>query len=275
LGVFVKNISVIFVLVFSSSCWGFAVTSLNLEWFGRGGEKVGQEQDEYRHGYVRDFLLQKLPASDVFVFQEVVDVGALKDTFHEFSCASYDENNQMHQHVVICWKNSLHLVASEVIESVRLGSSGLRPALKVILSDGNFEVSLYGVHLKAGRSYTKKRQRQVFELSKVLGSEQKVIIVGDFNTFTSDRTQLEKDDHIYMDEILTPLSFTSVDVGAGTFVERPSRVLDRAWYRGLSLNRSDVYGPCVDQSVEPPYSLKSFFTRFVSDHCALRLEVSH
>lgn len=190
-------------LIFSLKAHALTITSLNIEWFGRGGVISGSPVDEYRIQRLRDFLLYQIPASDVLVLQEITAVELLQDSFPEYDCKTYEPRFN-HQHVVLC---ALTKYTSDFfeIEDVDLGSYGLRPGSGLSLTYGKGglfrkkkTLNIVGVHLKAGR-------------------------------------------------------------------------FDHAWYKGVVVESTTVYGPCNEESVARPYDDFGFYNRFISDHCALQL----
>lgn len=246
------------------------VTSLNIEWFGRGGSIYGSIEDEYRQERLKDYISNQLPDSDVFVFQEITHVESISEIMKAYECISYDAGTSRHQFVVMCSKPGL-LQAQKVNHDVRLGKKGLRAALI-----GEYKVlettyKVIGVHLKAGKAETELRLEQVDALQKDLKDEKPTIIVGDFNTYRKERTNLSFDDTEYINESLG-LKFKLVANETPTYMGYYSRVFDRAWTKNVKGAAASVYGPCSENSVAAPFDARNFYNRFISDHCALTIE---
>ena len=271
-----KLITICFYLLLSIQANALTVTSLNIEWFGRGGIISGSVADEYRIQRLRDFLLNQLPASDVLVFQEIIAVDLLQDSFPEYDCKTYAPRAN-HQHVVMCALNKINTDFFE-IEDVDLGSYGLRPGSGLVVPYGKRRLfrkrktlHIIGVHLKAGRFETDIRLEQIQEIIKSQDLGSSTLIIGDFNSYPAERTERELGDEELINQILSPLRFKQAPYEGSTFLSRYPRRFDHAWYRGINLESVAIYGPCKEESVERPYEDFSFYNRFISDHCALQL----
>jgi endonuclease/exonuclease/phosphatase family metal-dependent hydrolase len=264
---------VIISIFLSFSVKALTITSLNIEWYGRGGTLYGSSQDEYRDRQIKDFLENQIPKSDVFVFQEVTDTQRLSKMFPEYTCSTYEVKNGGHQHVSICVDTNLSASFS-VDREVQVGRSNLRPAYAAKLKSG---INVIGLHLKAGTKETDLRIQQIEKLVNSPLTDPKLnprtIIIGDFNTFESDRTMREVSDVDLMDEIFELTGFNRTAHNTPTYIGFGARTFDRIWSRGLVVKRTEVFGPCRRDSVAFPYSQRGYFERFVSDHCALQVEV--
>lgn len=267
-----KNLLVAFICVLSiSSLQALSVASLNIEWFGRGGRIEGNSDDEYRQKRLQEFLVNELPKSDVYAFQEIMNMEQFKAMLPHLECHTYSEDNLRVQHVVLCADPSI-ILSKGVDEPTRLGRFGLRPAvvLKVKDHDGS-EVSVATFHLKAGRdsSETRLDQMRAFAASSLI--TEKSIIIGDFNTYDKGSTGLAADDKELISDVLSPIGFADVENTVATFLGYNNRIFDHAWVKGLGSSSAKVVGPCNQSSVSKPFSSYGFFKRFVSDHCALYL----
>jgi len=137
------------------------VTSLNVEWYGRGGVISGTPDLEYRNKTLKDFLTTAVPKTDVFVFQEITEPDMIKALFSELECFTYDAGTSRHQHVVMCAEKEA-ITEMSVNYGVRLGNFGLRSALigKFKFKDTE-EFTVVGLHLKAGPYATDVRLNQM------------------------------------------------------------------------------------------------------------------
>jgi len=267
-----KLVSMFLFFIISLKAEALVVTSLNIEWFGRGGEISGLSTDEYRLERIKEFIHEVLPASDIYAFQEITNKEALYQIMDKFECISYDAGTLRHQFVVLCSKKGL-LKSFEVNHDVRLGSLGLRAALI-----GNYEIDgeitrVVGVHLKAGWRETNKRIRQVQELKKSINDETPTLVIGDFNTFKKSRTQLLYDDSQFLSAAFGQ-DFDLVENEIPTYMGFGGRVFDRAWVKYINKVSASVLGPCKEDSVVAPFVNEGFYNRFVSDHCALKIEMN-
>ncbi len=128
------------------------------------------------------------------------------------------------------------------------------------------------MNLKAGWKDTATRLEQVEAMQVDLDDAESVMIVGDFNTYKKDRTELLEDDSVMITTSLGD-EFSLVENEVPTYLGFGGRVFDRAWTKNLINLGAQVLGPCNKESVEVPYANRSFYNRFISDHCALKIVV--
>jgi hypothetical protein len=258
---------------FSFSIQALTITSLNIEWYGKGGTIYGTSKDEYRDGHLRDFLTNQIPKTDVFVFQEITDTERLSSVLPHHTCHTYEIKSGAHQHVSICVLDGDQAIFA-VAEEVKVGRSNLRPAFSAKLANG---LNIVGLHLKAGTRETDLRLEQVENLasSRIVDASlhPKALVIGDFNTFSIDRTLRERDDVDLIDSIFSLSGFTRTAHNTPTYFGYRSKIFDRVWSRGVSIKRAEVFGPCRKDSVAFPYSKHGYYGKFISDHCALQVEV--
>jgi hypothetical protein len=268
--------TLLLLLIFlQNTAFALTVTNLNIEWFGRGGIKEGTTVDEYRGKRLHDLITNQIPKSDVLVFQEITAPELLQATFPKWQCESYETTARRHQHVMICVRPEA-FISKDVDYQVQLGSFGLRAAMIVNVKYGeNKKLSIVGVHLKAGPNDTGRRLEQVKKLADSTKISQQALIIGDFNTFTKDRTGLAKDDDQLMADLLSPIGFKQVEFEGNTYISRYPKKLDRAWLRGELVPTAQVYGPCREKSAPWPYANYSFYKRFISDHCIVQVKLIH
>lgn len=262
-------------LIFSPAVWGLTITSLNTQWYGRGGVLEGSPQDEYRDERILEFMTEQIPISDIMVFQEVTDSLRVSNLFTTYICHTYDSQKVTHQYVVICAKPEL-IISTDVDFAVQLNSSGLRPAMILNVKYEEQEISIVGLHLKANTASTAstdKRIKQVQALAKSKLIGENSILIGDFNTYDKQATEKEFDDSEYFDQLLKPINYVQSinETNSHTYISYAKRTLDRVWSRGVKVKSHKVYGPCNWQSVSGPFNQNSFYKRFISDHCAIQI----
>jgi endonuclease/exonuclease/phosphatase family metal-dependent hydrolase len=245
------------------------VTSLNIQWFGRGGIMQGQARDEFRQDRLREFIYTQLPKTDVFVFQEITQPKMLQYMLPELSCFTYSATTQRHQYVMICHKKEWNVVWRTNFD-VQLGRDGLRPALV-----GNFwnlsgeSFAVVGVHLKAGPRDSETRLDQIRALKTELTSHKKVVLIGDFNTYTKDKTGKMQDDASYMNQHFQQFGFVHAELPAHTYLSYRKNKFDHIWTKGIDVEGVGVSGPCTENSVSWPFESYDFYRQFISDHCAV------
>jgi len=272
------------------------VTSFNIKYFGLGGSMNGTPQQESREPFLKQFLSQHIPNSDVLVFQEIVDVDRLASRVvgNSYNCQSYDSNNVKHQHVVICAKNNLVFVKepsdnNNVIDDVSIdGVQKSRPAVHTLIADraGNILARVIGVHLKAYPSESKTRQDQIGKIARFINAlpiksrQIPIILTGDFNSYNSSDTNFNFDDDILFSNIFKS---QRVDLDEAinkfdyTFRSPSSRgKFDRFWISSKisQIDSVQVTGPCNDtKSKNDDFSDAAFFYKNISDHCPVTLKV--
>lgn len=249
-------------IYFPLGATALTVTSLNLQWFGRGGEIEGEKADEYRQKYFQELIQLQLSSTDVFVFQEVVNVPMLAEILPQWKCESYEPGNLRHQHVAVCARSNISF-RSSTIESVRLGQPGLRPALRADFVVQGKKISVIGIHLKAGPEDSAIRFKQVNALRQAVGADP-VVVIGDFNTFETDSEEVQK--------IFGP-EFVQSGGELPTYLGFSGRIFDRVWARSLSLQNFKLSGPCAPIPGSQRLSRRSFYSRFVSDHCPISVKI--
>ncbi len=256
--------TLIFGLCLSYQAQALSLTSLNIEWYGRGGVITGDQSHEYRDAFLEDFLRNKLPPSDIYIFQEITSPTKLMALFKSHQCFTYDSAAKFHQYILICARPEL-LEGMAVDYSVQLGNPGLRAAPIAQIKYQGGLLSVVGIHLKAGREELETRITQLYMLATGADLQQKVIAIGDFNTFEGDEAQ--------MSSFLQQYNFVSRSPAHPTFLGRNPHTFDRAWSRDIEVKSINVYGPCNQENTPYPYNEYAHYQRFISDHCALRIEI--
>jgi hypothetical protein len=260
----------------SSTATALTVTTFNLEWFGRGGDLLGTEQDEYRFSTIKEFVDNQLGKTELFVFEEITHLDAIRRILPGWDCRTYDVQNTHHQHVAACLKPGFSMTDS-TIESVRLNGSGLRPAYVVTVSAPTGEkITVVGLHLKAGmmESATRLQQAQMLMRDLKVDDNQPLMIVGDFNTYPKEKTGLQEDDAVSIGKVFQTRGLAQFGGDQQTYLGG-GRTFDRVWTKNINNGSFWVKGACVnDPQGAGRYNERSFYSRFVSDHCAVTVTVS-
>lgn len=257
------------VFLLQSELSALTVTSLNIRWYGMGGDLGGQPEDETRDESLRDFLFNHLPHSDVFVFQEITNLEMLQEALFELNCQSYTPQIKPHQHVVICTQPYISQEAKANYD-IQLERPRLRPAL---VSNLDLGVQVIGLHLKAGPRSWRTRQNQIEALTKTTRFLEKSIVIGDYNSYRKDVTGANEDDAQIFQQILGKKSFKDQTPNSPTYVSSANRIFDRVWTKGLKVQEAKVYGPCKQDSVQFPYSESDRYVQKISDHCAVQIKL--
>lgn len=254
---------------------GLTITSMNIKWYGVGGKLDGKPEDEKRDFQLKKFFSKHLDKTDVFVFQEIIDVDRLINLFPAFNCQSYNKRNPRHQHIVVCVKKTLR-AKFEVLYSMDLDNAGLRPAVMAEINLGDDQiVRVYGVHLKAREDESDVRIDQIKAFAQNTNFDEPAVVIGDFNTYTTLRNGKSFDDDQMIEEILDDYEFDQVGDGVDSYVGRfPFRKFDRAWTRKLEVTPLSVFGPCK-KDFPLPFGHKGFYRNKISDHCPISLTIKN
>jgi hypothetical protein len=269
------------------------VSTFNMKWFGIGGDP-NNVQKEFRIPIMKDFLAKHFSFSQIFVFEEVVDLTTLKLILPQgWECVGYQHPMVNHQHVAICAvpEISLEKVSYDtnfVIEEVAAESPRMRPAVRVDVKVRNTRKLLFtlvGVHFKAMPNETARRLTQARAVAKDLTripANIPVVITGDFNVYSAKETKLPEDDIS-----LVLRAFNEGSRGA-TYAHVPHQQnaktfrspkfknqFDQFYVRGpLKVTTIPVVFPvCGATQDGPGYLNFSFYYKNVSDHCPTGIQV--
>jgi endonuclease/exonuclease/phosphatase family metal-dependent hydrolase len=250
------------------------ITTFNLKFYGIGAEQGGGFQDEYRDPWLHQFIEQNLSASEVIVFEEVVDVPRLEALLGEsFRCLSYQNSDPKHQHVVLCHHQQFTFVPVEVKAPYTIDAVAFkhyRPAIwgKLVDPQGKNLAYLVGVHLKAKPEGHELRLQQAQVIGQYLATLQQdipIIILGDFNTYG--------DDVSLISQLWAPLHLSHVPQEQLTYrYGSYASTFDHFWISDhhTQIQSISVDGPCNG----PAQDELSLYNHNISDHCPLTLEVS-
>ncbi|MBC8124275.1 MAG: hypothetical protein H7X70_00955, partial [Candidatus Kapabacteria bacterium] len=163
--------------------------------------------------------------ADVLGVQEIENEGALRRVLRYLQgYEGFVAEAGIKQNVGVIFRKGLDVSKSGVFEPLTLGRSGMRPGLVLSCRKGAFDWTMMVVHLKSTSRYDSTNQmrdesrvmrgRQIEMLRSwsdsliSLGPEKDIMIVGDFNDFTSRRQQatltalLESDNMIFLTGLL-------------------------------------------------------------------------
>ncbi|GEM_PF-2590276 len=276
---------VILILTLSSSVYcnypdSLSITSMNIRFYGLGGEASGSYQDEFRDNWLMEHFINKKILSDVMVFQEIVNKSRLQNLFkNDYSCISYDSIQKFHQYVVLCYKKNLYYFdkAKNDVDYV-INSSSLekyRPAVYGVLKTKEMIpiINIIGVHLKAKEGYHETRLEQVKLISEEITAINETtpsIIIGDFNL-------LSETEVIGVSEVLSSLNLKHIPNDKFTYIGfGHQNILDHAWItQEIDANLEVISPLAVDQTSSKRFDNQSFYNRFISDHAAIKVTLSN
>ncbi len=265
------------------------VGSLNLRWFGLGGEMSGELEDEFRDKWIKEFLRPSLQKLDVITFQEIVDFERLQKLMKSFNffCLSYKNTYYKHQKVATCYKHNKYIhqeLASYpnfIIEEIgSVDNRKLRPALIFKLLNKKtkkLEAIITALHLKAStdKKSALTRLAQIDILENVTASLKgyPVVILGDFNTHQKEDTSLERDDiDLYKDILSTSnLKYVKNHTGVTYKVKGSSKHLDHIFVsNSIIATATRVNDACrLSPRNKKRFQNYLFYNRFISDHCLI------
>ncbi len=267
------------------------VTTFNMKWFGIGGDP-NNIQSEYRIPSMKDFISKYLGFTQVFVFEEVVDLATLKQILPPtWQCVGYKHPMENHQHVAVCAAKALVLDkvpydTNFVIEEVAAESPRMRPAVRVDVKERKTRRTLFtlvGVHLKAMPNETARRISQAVAISKDLmkiPAQVPVVITGDFNVYEKADTGLKQDDIDLIQRALNAgtrgIAHVPHKPNAKTFrSERYRNQFDQFYVRGpiQVAENPFVFPVCAATLDGPGYFNFDFYYKNVSDHCPAAIQV--
>lgn len=255
-----------------------SITTFNIKYFGLNGDPESSAT-ESRADAIREHLSRERLFTDVMVFEEIVDVEMLKRDVvgPAYTCRSYDHPNPEHQHVVVCVRGEFVFAPATdddnyALEDVTLGQARYRPAVHGVVKSrrGQPLLHVFGVHLKAYPEFSNERLQQADIIADYLnqrGDDAPVIILGDFNTYNQDVSELSErfarvDRGLTLVEVPGPYTWRSASSG---------HKLDHVWISSdLTAGDARIAGPCATTHRDTIAS----YLRSVSDHCPVTLTVT-
>jgi endonuclease/exonuclease/phosphatase family metal-dependent hydrolase len=246
-----------------------SITTMNIEFYGQN------RTSDSRDATIREFFTLAETYSDVFAFEEIVDVPGLERNLlqNRYKCHSYNHSNRGHQHVVICVRNGFTFVVAKddnnyTYENVALAN--LRPAVHGILknSSGRELAHIVAVHLKAMPNEGATRSQQVKLLANNLnnrGDDLPVVFLGDMNSYNND---VENFTEIFSEN---DVSLAPLEMPFYTYrTSRYQSVFDWIMVTDDVDNATPVQvsGPCNDSwSSGTAFDDLAYYNQKVSDHC--------
>lgn len=283
IGAFVASVAFT-VLSFQASAQtnNLTFTTFNIAWYGLGGSMKNTPADEYRNKAIKSFIAKELAKTDVFSFQEIVDVAGLKKNLLPagWDCESYDHESEKHQHVVLCHRPGLQFSRepsddNDLIDDVARNDGHSRPALHVIVSDssGRAITRVIGVHLKAFPTYAVTRYSQAKKigmyLQAVADPKLPVVILGDFNTYPAQTNGKDSDDNLNIQTVLNKYQPGMREVEApfqnSYRTKKLNSHFDRIYRSGnvSVISKASAYSACNSTDLTEITA----YNETISDHC--------
>lgn len=250
------------------------ITTLNIRCFGFDGDYFARNKSESRLKTLKKFINQHYSKSDVFIFQEIMDVSILNLILPEgFKFYTYEHKFNRHMFVVLACKNEFNFTDIQTIANTALDDTKSRPVIYGKLSFNNQPTAhIIGLHLKSGFDHTDKRMFQCDLIQKfILNLDPNIPLImgGDFNSHFKIKTKKDKDDLDYFREIFKD-TLTLAEHDKSTYVLPTENAhLDHFWTKGLNVDNIEVFDlqTYCDGNV-----LKNYFNE-ISDHLPVKLSV--
>lgn len=279
-----KILILIFFISIYARAFDFKLATMNIRFYGKGGEVSGELKDEFRDKWISEYIKKELPYYDGILFQEIVD----KERFFKMmdrlymSCYSYESKAYLHQHVVLCLNKKYVLETIPSLNSFAywpvadVYSGKLRPALVGIIREKSTNKRLFtiaGLHLKARGSHSQTRMEQIEALSKLIAKSSNLppfVVLGDFNTHSAQDTNRRTSDLTITKNILD-----DVNLRWSEYKEQNTFKLPDVEFQFDHIFTSDklrsfgtkVKGPCNNDDRGDRFKDYFFYNRFISDHC--------
>jgi len=271
-------------------------TTFNIRYFGTGGTLNGTPSDEKREETIRKFIATEVPRTDVFSFQEIVDVELLKKVVPTgYECLSYEHPNPKHQHVVVCVAPALAFDHeptddNDLIDEVAIDPKKSRPALHVRIRDkatGTLLTRVVAVHLKAYPQESKTRQSQSEIIGRYLrdlkSEKLPTVLLGDINTYPSPSNKESEHDDALIDRALKKFGLGLVQASnPAEFTYRSERQrghFDRFWVSESlrQVGQATVFSACnqADTATGRDFTDAKYYYDFVSDHCPVTMTLQY
>lgn len=262
-----------------------SITTFNIRMYGY------RNDSEIRDPELKKFIAEHIPASDIMVFEEIMDVPRFRKLMPEsWSCLSYDHLTP-HQFVFLCHSSRFSFKReptdnNDVIDDVGGIKGTLRPAVTAIVADqkGNALFRMVAVHLKALPDYSRVRLEQTETIARWLTSVKDpsipVIMTGDFNTYTTEKNGLPENDTVLMQKIYddSGLGIKRVPLELNTYRTSygPSQFDHFFVSSSLKLTKPlKVFEICNSDSPEQTGVMNlDYYNKMISDHCPVTAEIA-
>lgn len=251
------------------------IASFNVFWFGLGGTRTGNPGDEFRSRWIREFLDSFLRDSDVILFQEIVDVEALRELLgSEWQCVAPEPIQapcEKKHHVVLALRNGLRFRPGNASRANDKHDASIeltfdKPDYKkrrtsavcgVLESKSGQPLAyLVGVHFKAGRGSTNSDLRVaqartiVKHLASGVSQTLPTVVLGDFNTWPELNNAFPVDSNGKSESDVALLNHEFASAGL-TLVPNSFPMTFRHLGLQLSLDHMWVSDPaCVEQTID-------------------------
>ncbi len=270
------------------------LVTFNIRWFGLTVDDPRTPNPKPRNPELikkqitsmADFMKKVVNPQSLVVFQEVVDLNALKLILPpNWICDGYRHPNLHHQHVVLCVSPIYRIVNvpydnNKLIEEVATDNTWSRPAVRADVVDltGKRILRVVGVHLKAQPNFSQERQRQMTVIANDLrkGTRIPTILLGDMNTYPVKDSGQQFDDVVLLERILKQVDPTIYHLNHKepfTFRSQQHRSqFDQIYANGFVklLKGPDVFDVCSQTVDGPGYLNFKYYYENVTDHCAVK-----
>ena len=253
----------------------FKIVTFNIRCFGFDGDYFGKDKKESRLPFLKKFLDENFPDTDLFVLQEIMNP-LIVDKFlpSGFNSYTYQHDFSRHMYIVFACKKDFQIKNLQIIADTALDSERSRPALfGTLFSEQKPVLDIIGVHLKSKYEHTENRKKQCQVISKFIENREEdrpLVLTGDFNTHAPDKTFKSLHDIEYLKEIFSD-QLTHHPHNNPTYLAAGDHIeLDHFFTRGLKIKNIDSYSLYNDSESNP---FKKYFNE-ISDHLPVELTLS-
>jgi hypothetical protein len=268
----------------STSGQSVSITTFNVRMFGYA------KDSEVRDPELVKFFKESIPASDIIVFEEIMDLERFNKIVPAgWACITY-EHPMPHQFVMLCHSSRFNFKReptddNDVIDEVSGPKNSLRPAVTAIVTDlkGNALFRMVGVHLKALPDFSKTRIEQAEIISRYLEKVQDptipVVMAGDFNTYKSDMNGQGENDVDLIQKKLDEAKLNMQHIPNDLFTFRTSwgqSQFDQFYVSHSLISKKPLHIFEVCNSALPGEGVMNleYYNKMISDHCPVTAEIS-
>lgn len=250
------------------------LSTFNIRCFGYNGQYFAENKSECRLPFLKSFLELNFSDTDVFVFQEIMDLSILEKILPTgFRIYHYDHDYPKHMHIVLACKSEYKFTDLKTIPDTKLDETKSRPAFYGQLEKGSKIVAgIIGVHLKSGFEHTDKRILQCEAISKFiknLSSSVPIVMAGDFNSHFKSKTKNEHDDLFYLQSCLKAYFSPNFHDKPTYLLLSEKTQLDHIWVRGVEIQKLQVYSY---KNYKKNKALKKYYEE-ISDHLPVKAKL--
>lgn len=250
------------------------LTTFNIRCFGFNGNYHAVNRMEYRIQFLKSFIEKYFSDTDVFIFQEIMDLSILNQILPDgFKFYHYTHDYPRHMYVVLACRKEFDFSDVQIIPNTALDDTKSRYAFYgKLIQDQKDIAHIIGVHLKSGYEHTEKRIFQcqlIYDFINSLSTNLPVVLAGDFNSHFKTRTGKDEDDLSYFKTIFKD-QMTLTEHNKKTYILPMEEThLDHFWIRNAQVQKLEVYD---FEHYSENNALKKYYSE-ISDHLPVKIKL--